>query len=97
MNENDNAQASRRHLLKAGLGLMGAGLVAATARHAAAQDASQKLAQSAVQYQNHPNPAHAGQLCSVCVNFLAPNNCKLVQGPISPIGWCVAFAPKSAS
>lgn len=95
MADKTETPTSRRAVLRAGLGVMGATL--ALAQTARADDSAQKLAQSAVQYQNHPNPAHPGQLCSVCVNYLAPNNCKLVQGPINPIGWCVAFAPKSAS
>lgn len=96
MTDNNDTSASRRTVLRAGLGLVGVGIAAAATQVARAQTApaaAQKLAQSAVQYQSHPNN---GQLCSVCVNYIAPNQCKLVQGPISPIGWCVAFAPKSA-
>ncbi len=84
--------ASRRSILKTGL-KSGAALllggVAATAAHA--QDA-QKLPQAAVQYQEMPKD---GQKCSDCVNFVAPNACKIVAGDINPNGWCVAFAPKN--
>lgn len=94
MTDKNETPTSRRTVLRAGLGLVGVGLAMGAAQEAMAQTA-QKIPQSQVQYQNHPNPAHPGQLCSVCVNYLAPNNCKLVQGPIAPIGWCIAFAPKA--
>ncbi len=88
---------SRRAVIRAGMGLLGATVAtAATMRaghaQAPAAPATQKLAQSAVNYQNHPNN---GQLCSICVNFIAPNACAVVAGTINPIGWCVAFAPKA--
>jgi len=80
----------RRTVLRTGLGMMAAaGAVAATTRRAAAQD---KLAQELVQYQKTPKD---GQLCSACVNWVAPNACNIVAGNIDPNGWCVAFAPKA--
>ena len=94
MTEKNDNQASRRSVLRAGLGLVGVGLAVGATQEAMAQTAA-KIPQSQVQYQNHPNPKHPGQLCSVCTNYIAPNQCKLVQGPIAPIGWCIAFAPKA--
>jgi hypothetical protein len=35
-------------------------------------------------------------MCSGCVNFVAPNACKVVKGVINPNGWCVAYAPKGS-
>jgi hypothetical protein len=81
-------KTSRRGSLKAGLAMFGIGVMA----HARAQDA-EKLAQNVVQYQ--PTPKDNAR-CSLCVNFIAPNACKLVVGPIVPQGWCVAFAPKNS-
>lgn len=81
--------------MRAGMGLVGGGVALAglsTARAQPAAPAAQKLAQSAVMYQNKPKN---GQLCSICVNFIAPHACAIVDGTINPIGWCVAFAPKS--
>ena len=49
------------------------------------------LPQTAVSYQATPKD---GAKCSACVNFVEPNACKIVDGKISPEGWCVAFAPK---
>ncbi len=78
--------ASRRGILRAGVAVLAAGGMAATAR---AQD--EKLAQTVVQYQTTPKD---GAKCSTCVNFVAPNACKIVAGEINPEGWCVAYAPK---
>jgi hypothetical protein len=78
--------ASRRGILRAGVAVLAAGGMAATAR---AQD--EKLAQNVVQYQTTPKD---GAKCSTCVNFVAPNACKIVAGDINPEGWCVAYAPK---
>ena len=76
---------TRRTVIRAGLGLVAVG-VAASAAHA-----DDKLAQDIVQYQKTPKD---GAFCSKCVNWEAPNGCKIVAGTISPTGWCVAFAPK---
>ena len=83
--------ASRRVVLQTGLMTFAAGLLTHAQAHEKVAQA-QKIAQSAVQYQDHPKN---GQMCSICVNFVAPNECKIVQGPIVPNGWCIAFAPKS--
>jgi hypothetical protein len=44
-----------------------------------------KVAQRGVQYQPTPK---GGQACAGCNSFIAPNQCKLVAGEISPSGWC---------
>jgi hypothetical protein len=67
-----------------------AAVAGAVATRAARAD--DKLAQTVVQYQETPND---GKKCDDCVNWVAPNACKLVTGPINPNGWCVAFAPKA--
>ena len=86
-----DTDASRRHVLRAGLTILAGGVLAATA--ARAQDADSKVEQSTVQYQNTPKD---GAKCSGCVNFVAPNACKVVAGNINPEGWCVAYAPKGS-
>jgi hypothetical protein len=84
----EEIKASRRGILKTGLTILaGTVALAGTAR---AQD-DDKVDQSVVAYQTTPN---AGAQCSLCVNFVAPNACKVVNGVISPTGWCTAFAPK---
>jgi len=42
-------------------------------------------------YQDFP---HGRQRCEVCANFIAPNDCSVIQGPVSPRGWCRNFRPK---
>lgn len=79
--------STRRQVLRAGLAVVG-GVAAVSAQ---AQDA--KIAQAQVQYQKTPKD---GNKCSMCVNWVAPDSCKIVAGKIDPNGWCVAFAPKES-
>jgi hypothetical protein len=103
MKTNGNNQASRRSVLRAGLsmvaaaGAAGAAMAGGTALARGGAGELQlaqaaKLAQNVVQYQETPKD---GAMCSLCVNFIAPNACKIVAGTINPNGWCVAYAPKS--
>jgi hypothetical protein len=56
-----------------------------------------KVSQSAVQYQTKPN---GDKQCSKCTFFIpgatadANGTCKLIDGVISPTGYCVAFNAK---
>lgn len=52
-----------------------------------------KAQQASVHYQNQPN--ENGQKCSQCQNFIAESNsCQLVEGTISPEGWCDLWMKK---
>jgi len=57
-------------------------------------EAQQKMAQKLVQYQETPKK---DQHCSICLHFVPPGSCKLVDGGINPNGWCALFAPKAQS
>lgn len=83
----EKTKTSRRAMMRSGLMLATAGLVVAGTAHA--QD--EKIEQSLVQYQEMPKD---GAECDKCVNWMAPNACKIVAGTINPKGWCVAFAPQ---
>jgi hypothetical protein len=84
--------ASRRSVLKAGMVMVAGATMATTgAAIATTADAQQKMAQKMVQY--IPETKKPNQMCSNCVNFVAPNACKIVDGEIHPGGWCVAWAP----
>ena len=83
----DLTNKTRRGVMRTGLGILAAG--AAVAGQARAQD--QKIAKNLVQYQEGPKD---GAECDACVNWVAPNGCKIVEGQINPKGWCVAFGPK---
>ncbi len=57
-----------------------------------------KMAKASMQYQDHPK----GNLkCSQCMQFVpgksakAAGSCNLIEGSISPDGWCLAYAPKA--
>jgi hypothetical protein len=79
------AHPARRRLLQAGV----VAIVAGIGSRASAQ---QKIAPNLVQYQDKPKN---GQQCDGCLQFEAPASCKIVEGKISPSGWCAAFSPKS--
>ncbi len=52
-----------------------------------------KTAQKDAQYQTMPK---GSAMCSSCMQFEAPNACKLVEGDISPNGWCILYTPKAS-
>jgi valyl-tRNA synthetase len=89
LNNDESNRTSRRKVLQGGLTVLAAGTaMAAVATQARAQE---KLAQNLVQYQDTPKD---GAQCDACINWVAPNACKIVEGKIAAKGWCVAFAPK---
>jgi hypothetical protein len=79
---------SRRSLLQRAMGMMGAGaVIAAQAKPAAA---TIKISKAAVAYQDHPE---GEKRCGKCLQFQAPDNCKMVDGPVSAQGFCRIFKP----
>jgi hypothetical protein len=56
-----------------------------------------KLAKADVQYQDKPED---GKDCDDCIQFIADRahkgagTCKVVAGPVSAHGYCLAFTPK---
>jgi hypothetical protein len=94
-----NENLTRRRMFQAGLAAV-SGVVAVSGVWSAAAEtlagkqlAQDKIAQNLVQYQKTPKD---GAKCSICVNFVAPNQCKIVAGDIDPNGWCIAYAPKES-
>ena len=55
-------------------------------------EVSAKMAQKAVEYQDTPK---GDQECSNCSLFQEPNSCTLVDGEISPKGWCKFWVKKA--
>jgi hypothetical protein len=53
-----------------------------------------KISGQQAQYQSRPN---GDRRCSECSFFVAPASCQLVDGEISPDGWCHFFAAKQKS
>ena len=85
----------RRLVLKNAAAAAGIALAPAFARSALAQA---KASKQAMKYQDQPKD---GQRCDTCLQFIpgpkagANGTCKVVDGPISPSGWCVAYVKKS--
>jgi hypothetical protein len=52
--------------------------------------AEQKLKKSEAKYQASPK---GQQRCEICLQYQPPG-CKLVEGPVSPKGWCQYFAAR---
>ena len=61
-----------------------------TTDRAAAQG---KASKEAVQYQDSPK---SGQKCADCQFFTAPDACQVVEGKISPNGWCSLYVKKAS-
>lgn len=51
--------------------------------------ASEKMSKQQAEYQDTPRGI---QMCATCTLFVAPNVCKVVEGNVSPNGWCKAYA-----
>jgi hypothetical protein len=73
--------------------LVAAALAATSLISARGAGAGTKVSQPAVHYQM---TAKDGQECDECAHFAAPGACKLVDGAISPHGWCRLWTKKAA-
>ena len=76
----------RRHFLRCGLTGTLTALAALAARPAHAQDFPKSTKEQAG-YQDQAT----SQTCADCTLFIAPNDCKVVQGPVSASGTCSYF------
>ena len=97
MNRDHVNDRARRRILGRTVGAgLGAVLVCTIGRAAAA--APVKLAKEAVRYTDAGNVA--GKDCDDCSQFVPAGSpdqaptCRIVEGPISPHGHCIAFSPK---
>ena len=84
----DAETISRRALLGGAALAVGAAAATGTSRSEAAE---QKVSQADAKYQDQPK---GQQRCEICLQFQPPNACRIVEGPISPKGWCQYFAAK---
>jgi hypothetical protein len=88
-----STKISRRNLLRsATIIASGATVLATTITATHAEADSGKMTQAAAAYQTSPK---SGQRCDGCAFFKAPSSCQLVDGTISPAGWCKFYAKKS--
>ncbi len=86
----EGCEVSRRSAMKAGLAALAASAAATSAR-AEGDDDEPKLSKTRVHYQWKPNAQ--GSHCSICANFIVPKSCHIVEGDISPGGYCLVYAP----
>jgi hypothetical protein len=97
MDENHDNAVSRRTLLKHGVFTL-TGIAMASLAGAKTWAADNKLAKSAVQYEDLAKKE--GTDCDDCIQFIpgktatAMGTCKIVEGEINPHGHCIAFTPK---
>jgi hypothetical protein len=85
----EQAKLSRRSILRGVVLLAGGTLAFGVIQVKPAY--AQKAGKEAVKYQESPNN---GQKCSDCLYFQAPGSCAVVDGPISPNGWCSLYNKK---
>ena len=71
----------RRSVLRAAFGAV----VTAMSR----AQAGEKMTQKEAEYQDTPKDI---RMCATCTLFQPPKSCQVVEGDISPNGWCKAFA-----
>jgi hypothetical protein len=84
----DADAVSRRALLRGAALTFGIAATCMVTKRAAAQA---KLSQADAKYQDQPK---GDQSCNACQHFQAPSSCQVVDGTISPQGWCQLFVKK---
>jgi High potential iron-sulfur protein len=86
----DNCRRISRRIVLTGTALaLGATAANTVLSPAAAQE---KMSQADAKYQGTPKD---NQRCDGCMLFQPPNACKVVQGEISPSGWCQLFVKQT--
>lgn len=89
---------SRRRLFRQGAAIAGGAALGGLMLSAKAWAQGGTVAKSVAKYQDKP---HGTQQCDGCIQFIpgktssAHGTCKIVEGDISPKGWCMFFAAKS--
>lgn len=83
MSRNSSECMSRRNMIAAAM------TVAASLAASRAGGQTGKISQAQAGYRPRPNN---GQSCGACVHFMPPGACGLVDGDISPQGWCPLFS-----
>ena len=85
--ENEGAKVliglGRRRLLSGAIAGLAAGFAGVTAAKA------DKMSKQQAEYQDSPKDI---RMCATCTLFEPPKSCKVVEGDVSPNGWCNAFA-----
>lgn len=87
MSEMRDSEGTRR----AFLGRLALGGAAVLGAGSASREALAKAKKAAVSYQDQPKD---GARCAACAFFVEGGSCRLVEGEISPDGWCTLYQPK---
>jgi hypothetical protein len=91
--KNDQTSNARRQLLQHGVTLLSGAFVASTIVPRCA--AAGKAMRDDFSYQDRPKN---GKSCASCRLFtpkaVGLGTCALVEGEVSPNGWCMAFSPR---
>jgi hypothetical protein len=78
--------ASKRNFLRLALALMAGSPLRP---EQALAESGGKMSKQQAEYQGSPKGI---QMCATCSLFDEPHGCKIVEGDISPNGWCKAYA-----
>jgi hypothetical protein len=87
--ESGVGRVSRRDFLTVG-GVAGWALISVGVTDSASA-APKKFTKEQAKYQ--PVPKN-GQRCQICSLWKPPASCQVVEGEISPAGWCILYQPK---
>ena len=87
----NDCKLSRRSVLRGAALLAGAAFTASVVQSNDAL-AQAKASKEAMKYQDKPS---GDKQCSNCLQFVAPNGCKVVEGAVSPSGYCIAWVKKA--
>ena len=86
--ENMASECSRRVVLQ---GVVAAIVATPVILEATYPASAAKMSKASAGYQSHPK---GSQGCANCKLFVPSSSCIVVEGPISPDGWCRLWVPK---
>lgn len=87
--KNNHVLSRRRFGFLAGIGALSASFLLFPGNAVVAQEG--KTSKATAKYQEQPKDGHS---CSICQFFHAPHTCQLVEGDVSPNGWCSYWSKK---
>ncbi len=82
-------RVSRRDFLN--VAALGSGALITVGLAARASAAPKKFSQQQAHYQPIPK---SGQRCQTCALWQSPTSCQVVDGQVSPAGWCMLYQAK---
>jgi High potential iron-sulfur protein len=87
MENSTQRKISRRSVMQA----LSFAIISAPAMLRSRSALAAKMSKAAAAYQNSPK---GSQTCANCKLFVPPSSCTIVEGPISPKGWCKFWVGK---